>query len=72
MSRLWSWPTTLNKEIIQSYGNSLNYMFERITNGGYADIEHCLYQFLDRDKIIEKEPIGVTGNISPNGVLVKD
>lgn len=72
MSRLWSWPAALNKEIIEAYGNSLNYMFERLTNGGYADIEHCLYKFLDQEKIIEKEPIGVTGNISPNGLLVKD
>jgi hypothetical protein len=72
MSRLWSWPTAINKEITTSYENSLNYMFERMTRGGYADIEHCLYKFLDRNKIIEKDPIGVTGNISPNGTLVKD
>lgn len=72
MSRLWSWPTELNKEIIETYGNMLSYMFERLTNGGYADIEHCLYKFLDRNKVIEKEPIGVAGNISPNGMAVKD
>ena len=72
MSRLWSWPTALNKEVIEAYGNSLNYMFERLTHGGYADIEHCLYQFLDQEKIIEKDPIGITGNISPNGAPVKD
>ena len=72
MSRLWSWPTSLSKEILDCYSSSLNYMFERITQGGYADIEHCLYKFLDQAKILERDIIGVTGNISPNGVLVKD
>lgn len=72
MSRLWSWPTVLTTEIGETYDNMLGYMFERLTNGGYADIEHCLYKFLDSAKIIEKDPIGVSGNISPNGLLVKD
>jgi hypothetical protein len=72
MSRLWSWPTQLNEEIIGFYDNALNFMYQRLAEGGYADIEHCLYKFLDPAKIINKEPLGIVGNIAPNGVPIKD
>lgn len=72
MCRLWSWPTTLNSEIIEVYINSLNYMFHRLSQGGYADIEHCLYKFLDHQKIIEKGTIGVSGTIAPNGAPINE
>ena len=47
-------------------------MYERLADGGYVDIEHCLYKFLDSEKIIELNAIGVTGNIAPNGHPVQD
>ena len=72
MSRLWSWPVELTDEVIDVYINSLKFMYERLQAGGYADIEHCLYKFLDHDKIIEKDTVGVQGNIAPNGVAVND
>lgn len=72
MSRLWSWPTTLNDEIIDFYTNSLNFMYDRLAAGGYTDIEHCLYKFLDHNKILEKDSLGILGNIAPNGVAIKD
>jgi hypothetical protein len=72
MSRLWSWPTALNDEIIDFYDKSLNFMYERLAAGGYIDIEHCLYRFLDHNKILEKDSLGILGNIAPNGVAIKD
>ena len=72
MSRLWSWPLLLTDEIIEVYNQSLLFMHERILNGGYVDIEHVLYKFLDHNKIIELDTIGIYGNIGPNGQLVKD
>jgi hypothetical protein len=72
MSRLWSWPTQLNAEVISFYDHALNYMYQRLANNGYADIEHCLYKFLDPAKIINKESLGIVGNIAPNGVPIKD
>ena len=72
MSRLWSWPSTLTPEIISVYNQGLIYIQERILDGGYCDIEHMLYKFLDHDKIIEKDLVGVSGNIGPNGAEVKD
>lgn len=72
MSRLWSWPNELTREIISVYANSLNYMYQRLSASGYVDIEHCLYRFLDRTKVLEKEVLGVYGNIAPNGVAIND
>lgn len=72
MSRLWSWPVNLMEEIISVYDNSLVYMGDRISSGGYADIEHCLYKFLDKNKIIQKTPLGIFGNIGPNGVPIQE
>ena len=72
MSRLWSWPPILTEEIIEAYDNSLKYMSQRLAAGGYVDIEHCLYKFIDSAKIVEKSPLGLIGNIAPNGVAIKD
>lgn len=72
MSRLWSWPTALTTEVITAYENSLQYMYERLAAGGYVDIEHCLYKFLDHDKVLEKDVLGIQGNIAPNGVAIND
>jgi hypothetical protein len=72
MSRLWSWPATLTDEIITMYDQGLNFIQERILAGGYVDIEHVLYKFLDHNKLIELDAVGVEGNIGPNGVAVKD
>lgn len=72
MSRLWSWPAALTPEIINAYNQGLVYIQERILSGGYCDIEHMLYKFLDHNKIIEKDIVGIYGRIGPNGVAVKD
>ena len=72
MSRLWSWPASLTEEVIGFYDNALTYMYERLAAGGYVDIEHCLYKFLDPAKIINKSPLGITGALAPNGVPIKD
>lgn len=72
MSRLWSWPASLTPEVITAYEASLVYMYERLATGGYVDIEHCLYKFLDHNKVIEKEVLGIHGNIAPNGAVIND
>ena len=72
MSRLWSWPAALTAEVVEAYQNSLNHMYQRLASKGYADIEHCLYKFLDPNKVIEKDLLGVQGNIAPNGAAIND
>jgi hypothetical protein len=72
MSRLWSWPKNITEQIIDVYDNGLNYMAERLSQGGYCDIEHMLYKFLPQDLVLEVPRIGLEGNIGPNGAMVSD
>lgn len=72
MARLWSWPTMLNDEIVKVFDDSLDFMCQRINQGGYADIEHVLHRFLDPKKLLQIPKLGVKGNIAPNGVYIEN
>jgi hypothetical protein len=72
MARLWSWPAILNDEVIQVYNDSFNYFNQRVSAGGYVDIEHVLYKFLNREHLSEVEKVGVEGTIAPNGVAIRN
>jgi len=73
MSRLWSWPANITQRIIDEvYNAGLEYMAERLTQGGYCDIEHMLYKFLPANLILEINKVGLEGNIGPNGAAVND
>jgi|688.fasta_scaffold22711_6 hypothetical protein len=71
MSRLWSFDSIMLPYIRDAYSKILELMLER-QKTGYIDIEHCLYAVLDTNIIVEADPIGVEGNIAPNGVGVSD
>lgn len=72
MSRLWSWPHCYTDQVIQVYNRGLVYMQERLFAGGYCDIEHMLYKFLDNTLVVEFDQVGIQGNLGPNGVAIKD
>lgn len=72
MARLWSWPADQTERVIQTYTDSLNYIAQRVSAGGYADIEHVLYKFLPSDLVTEIPLLGVEGSIAPNGVAIKN
>jgi hypothetical protein len=72
MARLWSWPANCTERVIQVYNDSLAYISQRISQGGYADIEHVLYKFLPPELIQELPVLGVEGCIAPNGVPIKN
>lgn len=72
MARLWSWPIAQNERVIKVYDDSLNYIGERVSQGGYADIEHVLYKFLPPELVQEIPLLGVEGTIAPNGVAIKN
>lgn len=72
MARLWSWPADITQRIVQVYNDSLDYIAQRISQGGYADIEHVLYKFLPADLVHEAPVLGVEGSIAPNGVPIKN
>lgn len=72
MARLWSWPATQNELVIKVYEDSLAYIGQRVSQGGYADIEHVLYKFLPQELVREFPVLGVEGFIAPNGVPIKN
>ena len=72
MSRLWSWPANLTGLVAGMYSDGIKYIAERLSNGGYCDLEHVLYKFLPQALIKEVSPIGIHGGIAPSGQLVKD
>lgn len=72
MARLWSWPASQTERIIQVYNDSLAYIGQRVSQGGYADIEHVLCKFLPVDLVTEIPVLGVEGSIAPNGIAIKN
>jgi hypothetical protein len=72
MARLWSWPVDQTERVIQVYTDSLNYIGQRVSHGGYADIEHVLYKFLPQDLVTELPVLGVEGSIAPNGIAIRN
>lgn len=72
MARLWSWPEDQIDTVIKVYEDSLAYIGERVSNGGYADIEHVLYKFLPESLVTEIPLLGVEGFIAPNGAPIKN
>lgn len=72
MARLWSWPIALLDDVIQVYRDSFIFFAERVAVGGYVDIEHVLYKFLDPSGVCEIQKLGVEGCIAPNGTAIKN
>jgi hypothetical protein len=72
MARLWSWPADKIEVAIKVYNDSLAYIGERVSRGGYADIEHVLYKFLPPELVKEIPMLGVEGSIAPNGIAIRN
>ena len=67
MCRLLSWPQHRHVDMIKYYEIGRDYMKQRMSIGGYADIEHCLYYSIPKDVVYQVDEVGVYGNIAPNG-----
>lgn len=72
MARLWSWPIELLDVAIKVYKDSFIFFAERVSQGGYVDIEHVLYKFLPQEQVHEIQNLGVEGCIAPNGAPIKN
>jgi len=72
MARLWSWPLTRLDEVIKIYEDSFVFFAERLAVGGYVDIEHVLYKFINPANVHEIQNLGVEGCIAPNGTPIKN
>jgi hypothetical protein len=70
MARLLSWPISQHQDMIAYYNTARDYMKSRLRDGGYADIEHCLFYAFPKDRVLEVEEVGVYGNIAPNGIPI--
>lgn len=72
MARLWSWPYAKMDEVIKVYTDSFIFFAERLSEGGYVDIEHVLAKFLNPEHVHEIQNMGVEGQIAPNGTPIKN
>ena len=72
MSRLWSWPANETPVVINSYGEGFIAMAQRLSEGGYFDIEHMLFKYLPADLVTEVKRVGLRGLLGPNGQAIED
>lgn len=72
MSRLFTFDTSLMNQMVDTYDKMLKDMQFRLSEKGYIDIEHLLYKHLNSDIVSNVEPLGIQGNIAPNGGLVSE
>lgn len=57
---LWSFDRLLYNEIIEILETSFRYMEKMIVHSSGNDIEHSLYRFLDKEKIVKISNLGLT------------
>jgi hypothetical protein len=65
-TRLYSFCGSLTNYMKNKYQEMFDFILPFYDSGGFTDIEHIMYKFLDHDKVIEMEPLGVSG-IFANG-----
>jgi hypothetical protein len=65
-TRLYSFCGSLSEYMKNKYQEMFDFILPFYDTGGFTDVEHMMYKFLDHDKIIEMEPLGVSG-IFANG-----
>lgn len=71
-TRLYSFPPVLFDRYCQVLDQMIDTMQEYFNQGKYIDIEHLWWKILTPAEITELDQIGVSGNIAPNGQLVKE
>jgi hypothetical protein len=48
----------------------INDMINILSNKKFIDLEHSIYKFIDKKKVIEFDTIGLAGLWGPNGSLI--
>ena len=72
MLRVYSFGANRQREFLMLLEDMINHMQERVSVGGYIDIEHLWNKFLPRDAIIEFDRTGVKGLVAPNGTFIEN
>jgi len=72
MTRLFSWPADSTEAMAETYEEGFLAMAERLSEGGYIDIEHMMLKFLPEGQLTEIPKLGLSGLLGPNGMKVDD
>jgi hypothetical protein len=72
MLRVYSFGANRQREFLMLLEDMINHMQERVSVGGYIDIEHLWNKFLPKDAIIEFDRTGVRGHVAPNGTFIEN
>jgi hypothetical protein len=71
-TRFFSFSPDLYAATIELYQTILSNMLGTFNRQKYIDLEHSMSKFIPKDKLVEVDLLGITGNIAPNGVKVID
>jgi hypothetical protein len=69
-TRLWSFDVSLLIETFNMFQLMFNDMINILSNKKFIDLEHSIYKFIDKKKVIEFDTIGLAGLWGPNGSLI--
>lgn len=71
-TRLYSFTPDLLDETVLMFDAIIKNMFATFNNKQYIDVEHSMWKFINKDKLIQLDTVGLKGNIAPNGMIVID
>lgn len=60
-TRLYSFCGSLTDYMRDKYKEMFDFTVSLYNNGGFTNLEHVMYKFLNHDKVIELTPIGISG-----------
>ena len=69
-TRLWSFTPGLLDETISMFQQIIKNMLDTYNKQQYIDVEHSIYKFIDRSKLVQIDTVGLKGNIAPNGMII--
>jgi len=69
-TRLWSFTPHLLELTITTFGQILANMFDTYNKQQYIDVEHSMYKFINQDRLVQLDTVGLKGHIAPNGMIV--
>ena len=71
-TRLWAFTPSLFLDTIKLFDTIIRNMFTLFNQQKYIDVEHSMYKFLPKDRVVELDTVGLEGTIAPNGMKVSD
>jgi len=70
-TRLYSFPGSMIPYMKNKYYDMINFFWE-LYKTSFSDIEHVMYKFMDHDKVLEIDKIGLTGIFAERDQLVDE